>query len=238
MIDRCANHRQTQRDIHPRQRLPNPGNGIDVEAEQLDRDVALVVVHGDDGVVMPRPQLYEDGVAGDGPLDVHALGAALRDDGGANVDILAAEQPPFPGMRVQRGDGNARFFDAEIQHRPVGDVDGAAETFRGQEFRHVLQRNMGGDMGDPHIAVRQQHIAGCGVRQIGQHVGMPGVFIPGEIQRFLVQRRGDDAVDAALLRQCDSPLHRHVGEAAAFGIDLTEADRAAFLGGGEHSQCR
>ena len=36
---------------------------VDVEAEQLDRDVAPIVEHGDDGVELLRAQLDEHGVA-------------------------------------------------------------------------------------------------------------------------------------------------------------------------------
>lgn len=47
-----ANNRQPERDIDARKLLPMAGGGIDLEAERLDGNVSLVVIHRDHSVVL------------------------------------------------------------------------------------------------------------------------------------------------------------------------------------------
>lgn len=60
-----------------------------VEAEQLHGDLALVVVHGDDAVVLAP--LQEDGVAGEGAVDLYPLLPRGPDRGSYVVDLVAPE---------------------------------------------------------------------------------------------------------------------------------------------------
>ena len=81
VIDGGADDRQAERDVDAREVLPFAGGGIDLEAQQLDRDVSLVVVHGDDGVILAGAQLDEDGIAGDRPDHIEPVGNGLCDRG-------------------------------------------------------------------------------------------------------------------------------------------------------------
>src|ERR1700751_503274 len=63
VVDRGANNRQSERDVDAGQFLPAAGGGIDFEAEQLDRNVSLVVIYGDHGVVLTGTQFHEYGVS-------------------------------------------------------------------------------------------------------------------------------------------------------------------------------
>ena len=54
-------------------------------------------------------------------------------------------------------------------------------------------------------------------------------MIAGLVQRFLVQRRGDDAADASRQRKPHALLDRLVGEAAAIGGEHAGRDRGALL---------
>src|SRR4051794_37539352 len=97
VVHRSADDRQAEGDVDAAQRIPSAGFRIDGEAQQLDRDVPLVVVHGDHGVELAGVQLHEDGVAGNRANHVEAFGDALLDHRCADVDVLAAEQPAFTG---------------------------------------------------------------------------------------------------------------------------------------------
>ena len=129
--------------LTPESVLPAAGRGIDLEAQQLDRDVALVVVHGDHRVVLAGAQLDEDGVAGHRADHVEPVGDRFGDRRRGDVDVLPAEQAALAGMRVERRDGDPRRGDAEPQQRLVREVDDAAQALRRQALRHVLQRDMG-----------------------------------------------------------------------------------------------
>ena len=84
-----------------------PVAGIDLEAEQLDRDVTLVVIHGDHRVVLAGAQLHEDGVARHRPDHVEPARDRFRDHRRRDVDVVAAEQAALAGMRIERRDGDA-----------------------------------------------------------------------------------------------------------------------------------
>ena len=119
------------------------GGRIDVEAEQLHRDVALVVVHRDHGVELPCAQLDEHRVARHRAADVQPVGTALLDHRRGDLDVLPPEQAALAGVRIERRHRDARRGDAQIAHRRMGQVDGAAQPLRRQQLRHVGQRDMG-----------------------------------------------------------------------------------------------
>src|SRR5262245_6999469 len=87
----------------PAERGPVVGRGADdrqsdrrvdaaLEAEHLDRDVALVVVLRDADVELALVSAREEGVAGPGAADVDPLGPRRLDRGRDLLDVLAAEQ--------------------------------------------------------------------------------------------------------------------------------------------------
>lgn len=69
-----------------------------VEAQQLHRYLALVVVHGDDAVVVLP--LQEDGVAGEGALDSDPLFLGCFHRGPDVVDLVAPEVAAFAVVGV------------------------------------------------------------------------------------------------------------------------------------------
>ena len=117
VVDGGADDRQAEGDVDAGEVHPFAGGGIDLEAQQLDRDMPLIVIHGDDGVVLAGAQLDEDGVAGDRADDIEPVFDRLGDRRRGNVDILPAEQAAFAGMRIERRDRDFRPRDAEVLER-------------------------------------------------------------------------------------------------------------------------
>ena len=67
------------------------------EAHQLDRDLALVVVHRDDGLVLAVARLQEDRVGRERADDRHALARCSSATAGAMMSISSRPQvPPSP----------------------------------------------------------------------------------------------------------------------------------------------
>ena len=223
--------------LTPESVVQRAGRRIDLEAEQLDRDVPLVVVHGDHGVVLAGAQLDEDGVAGHRADHVEAVGDRFGDRRRGDVDVLPAEQPAFARMRVERRDGDRRRGMPSRQ-RLVGEVDDAAQPLRRQPLRHVLQRDMGGDVADAHVAVREHHHRPAHAGEIGQHLGMAGIVVAGLVERLLVERRGDDGADPAGLGEAHALLDGQVGEASAIGGEHARMDRLAFRPGLQAAESR
>src|SRR5262245_36925713 len=83
------------------------GNAL-VEAEQLGRDLPLVVVHHHHAVEFPVLRLEEDRVGRNGAGAVHALRAHLLHGRPDDADFLVPEQPVLAAVRIEGGDTDAR----------------------------------------------------------------------------------------------------------------------------------
>lgn len=145
--------------------------------------MTLIVIHRHDRIVLARAKLNEHRLPRDRPRDVHSVCPALGDDRRADFDVLPTEQSALAGMGVEGGDGDARLRDPKIEHRFVGGVDRTARPFRRQQFWHILQRNMRGDVADPHVAMRRQHHRAFRPRQRRQHVGVAGQTLDEWLKR-------------------------------------------------------
>ncbi len=75
------------------------------EAHELDRDLALVVVHGDDGIELSVTRLQEDGVGRERSGDVQAFGLECTHRRFDDLDLLASAGAAVPAVR---GEGRPR----------------------------------------------------------------------------------------------------------------------------------
>ena len=82
------------------------------EAQQLDRDLALVVIHGDDGLELAGLGLQEDGVGRKRPLHRQAFLVQFAHRRRDDVDFLATAGAAIAAMRVEGGHGHARLGHA------------------------------------------------------------------------------------------------------------------------------
>ena len=104
-----------------------PVGGIDLEAQQLDRDVALIVIVGDDRVILTGPKLHKDRVAGHRADHVQTVRDRPGDHRSGDVDVVPPEQPALAGMGVQRRDGDAGAVEPQpaSAHHASGRSPGA-----------------------------------------------------------------------------------------------------------------
>ena len=165
--------------------MPDAGLLVDVESEQLDRNVALIVEHGDDGVELLRAQLDEHGVSRNRPGDVVALVDVLLDDRRDDQVVFLAEDAAFAGVRVERGDRQARLFEAEALERVERDVEDAAQASRRDTRRNFANRAMRCHVADAHRAVRQHHHRVAHAGQVRQQLGVTFKMMTGQMQGLL-----------------------------------------------------
>lgn len=98
------------------------------------------------------------------------------------IDVLAAEQAALDGMRIERRDRDLRPFQTKATQRPVGEVDDVGQALRRQPLRHILKRDVRGDMADAHVAVRQHYHRTLDAGELGQDLSMAGMVIAGLVQ--------------------------------------------------------
>ena len=123
VVDGGPDDGKAERDVHAAQSLPAAGFAVDREAEQLHRNVSLVVIHGDHGVELFRTQFHEDGIAGHGPVHIVPLLAQALDRRLDDIDVLPSEQAAFAGMRIERRDGDAAARNIErLERASVSDT--------------------------------------------------------------------------------------------------------------------
>ena len=210
--------------LTPLKRLPAASLTVDGEAKQLDRDMALVVIHGDHGVELLGAQFHEDSVAGHWPVDVVPLLAETLDGRFDDIDVLAAEQAAFAGMGIEGRDGDAAARNVKRLERLVGERDDAANPFRRHALRHVFERGVGGDVAHAHGAVNQQHHAVARPSEIGEQFRVTAIVMASEVERFLADRPRADGVSDAVEREAYGGRDRVIGYAPALRRRLAGRD--------------
>ena len=91
-----------------------------VEAERLDRDLTLVVEQRQHGVELPGAGAQEHGVGRKRALHRDALCLGARHGRRKNVDFLGAESAAVAGVRIKRGERDARLGKAGCPHGAIG----------------------------------------------------------------------------------------------------------------------
>lgn len=81
MIYRGAHDRQAEADVHAH-----------IKPDHLDRDVGLIVIHGDYGVELAAVGTSEDGIGRPGAGEIEAAGSGCFDGWGEDRGLLSAEQ--------------------------------------------------------------------------------------------------------------------------------------------------
>ncbi len=229
VVHRHAEERQPDRHVDAGEAGPGAALLVVVEAERLHRHVPLVVVHRDHDVELAPAGAGEDRVGGQGTVHVEPGPPRVldgRDDPGL---LLVAEEAVLARVRIEPAHRNTGPRAAQAGHGLLGQVDDAADALAGDQVRHAAQRHVGGDVDDPQLLAHQEHREILRVGEPGQDLGVPGVLHARGGERFLVDRRGDDAVDRAGLTEPHAGLDVGVGGAAGLG-----ADRGLRQGGRIH----
>ena len=116
VVDRGADHGQAHRDVDA---------GLD--AQDLHRAVALVVVHRHHQVVVAAAGEEERVSAGSGPTGVDAVGLQLDGRGDLLGLLAVAEQTVLAGVRVDGADADPGVGDAGAPQALVAAPDGALD---------------------------------------------------------------------------------------------------------------
>ena len=95
----------------------------EVEAHQLHRDLALVVIHRLDDVVVAALGAQEDGVGGKRAITGDAFRARSGNGRGDLGVVLVAEVAAVAGVGVEGGNRDARCVETDLLHALVGQAD-------------------------------------------------------------------------------------------------------------------
>jgi DeoR/GlpR family transcriptional regulator of sugar metabolism len=184
VVHRGPDHRQPDGDVNAR-----------LEPHYLHRAVTLVVVHRDHEIEVTPPGAEEHRVRRQRPGGVDALGLGTLDARRHLLLLLAApEQAVLARMRVNAADGDARTCDTGADERLMSPLDRPVNESWLDLLDHVEQADVGRDMDDPYPGAGEHHRYFWGAGQIGEHLGVARVLVPGHVQGFLVQRGGADGV--------------------------------------------
>ncbi len=182
-VRRCCSRAVVGRRAHDRQ----PGRVVDatLEGQRLERNQTLIVVHGHHGVVEPVGTDPEEAVGRERSEDQIAPTAGFFERGNDRLVLLAAQHAPVAGMRVQAEHRDLGPIDPEILNQAVvNDLDRLQNSLAGHPFRHVPDRDVAGHQSDAQVVRHHHHRVAPGTRQAGDELGMPGIFITGQRDRF------------------------------------------------------
>jgi hypothetical protein len=151
----------------------------------------MVVRHGHHGVELALTGAHEDRVRRERSAGVDALGARALDGRRDLLDLLATEQAPLAGVRVQAGHRDARRRHAHAAQRAIADLQGLQHVGAVDAFDGVAQRHVHGDQHHAQLGVGQHHAHRHTAGQLLQHLGVARIGAACGVQGFLVDRRGD-----------------------------------------------
>ena len=209
-----------------------PAGHVDgvIGVEQLDRDVALVVVHGDHEVVATRAGGPEDGVARQRPGHVGARGPQALDRRPEHTLLLLAEQAALAGMGIEAGHRQARRADPQPAEQLGGDAHHGLQALGRDPARDLLEGDVGRHVRHPQLRTHEQHRHLRAVAEVGQQLGVPGVLVSRPPHRLLVERRRGQGVDPARERRPGGGADRGHRQLAALGAHLAVRRRFDRLG--------
>ena len=191
MRDRAEQHRRADRDA---ERV--------APAFQLDRDVALVVVHGDVGVEFA---FLQQKIGAPRPGGGDAFGVRPGNRRRRDLGVFIAEKSAFAGMRVDAADRDPRLLDTEPAQGSIGRAQRAQHLLRRQAVEGLAQADMERRVDDSQARANQhkKHVVGVGPGRLGEQLRIAGERDAGLGNRGLVVRPGDDGVRFAGLGQPD-----------------------------------
>lgn len=163
--------------------------GVDggVEGEGFDRDVALVVVHADEGVGGFAFPGKEGGVGRERAFDGEALRAAGLNRGDNEAFFFAvAEEAVLAGVGIEAADDNFGFAAAELLERGRGELDDVEDAvFRKQSGDFVIA-DVDSDEGAGDFFGVLHHARAGGAGAGGEDFGVAGEIDAGGVHRFFV----------------------------------------------------
>ena len=201
--------------VHGRADDRQPERDVDrvVEAGELRRDMALVVVHGNHGVEVARGGAQEDGVRRDRARDVPALGAQLLDGRLDQLGLLGAEQAVLAGVRIQARDGDVRLVPDDVARGLARQPRGGHDALGGDQLDGAPERDVRRDVhhAQPVRGQHHRHVLVGHACEARQQLGMADADPARFAERLLVERRGDDRADLVVERQLRRALEVLVG---------------------------
>ncbi len=179
VVGRGAHERQPERDVDAL-----------IEAERLQRDQRLVVIHGDDGVIAAPRRGVKQRVGRVRPRHRQTFGTQVGDGRRDRLDLLAAHGAFLAGVRVEPSDGDARGGNAEVAlQRRVGDARRLEDQRARDRLRHVGERAVHGERHDAQLVRGEHHhrpvvlAGGMPLGERGQELGVAGEGEVGAARR-------------------------------------------------------
>ena len=197
-----------------------------MKAQQLQRDMALVMVHREHGIKLTAQCADEYGIAGYRPAHVLSALAVGFDRGGNHLGVLAAEQPAFAGVRIERGHAHPRTLDPESAERRKGQFQNPRDARGRYERRDLRKRDVRRDMRDAELVVGEKHAGVTAAGEVGKHVGVARIGMTGQVNCLLGNRTGHNRIDPSTHGVVDGPVDRGKGQSSRIGGDSADFDRS------------
>jgi len=165
------------------------------------------VIGRDHRVELPPHRPHEDRVRRERPRNSAGAGG-----GSEYLLVFAAKPAPIAAVRIEGAESDSRLGDSEqIPQRGKGDRCRPHDHFGIELLWNFPEREMRRRQDDAQ-PIRGKHHCDRRPRQRAQHLGVPGVVVPSRMERRLVDRGGDDPIDAAGHRELDRPLDRETAQ--------------------------
>ncbi len=177
-----------------------------VESQQLDGDLALVVVHADGAVVLLVAHADVEGIGGERAVGLNTEGTRLLDGRRNDLDFFAPDLAAVAGVGIDRRDCDSRRLKAGLFEGAVCERNRLDDALDAQQIGHRAQRHVGRDPRIPHAVddvelARTASAAEALFRPLQLILGIE----PCPVHRLLIKGHETHAIDPALIGQIQRP---------------------------------
>ncbi len=178
MIDRRPDNRQTDGHIDP-----------SIETREFNRDMSLIVIHGDDKIELPSGRPVKEGIGRNGAYGIDPLGPGRCHRRSDLFLLFPAKDPLLPGMGIEAGHSDPWLLKTPHASYSMRQADDLQHAVFLDPLTRVAEGNMGRDMKNAKSPRDQHQGIIPASRPFGEDLGMTGKWIPGKVHRLLVEGR-------------------------------------------------
>ncbi len=191
-----------------------------VKGQHFHGGQPLIVVHGDNRVVLAGQMLVKNGIGGDGTGDIPPAAAATGQRGGNHALFFVAERAAVTGMGIESANADASAREAHPRQRAGEHLNGLNDDLLREGGGHVAQGQMPGGENHADFLAKKHHGIAPGSGKARKQFRVADFANAGALEGGFVDGRGNDGIQLAVLRGGGSAQYVGIGGAGGGGADL------------------
>jgi len=183
MIHRSPDNRQAHGDIDP-----------SIETCELDRDMSLIVIHGDDKIELSSGRSIKEGIGRNGAYGIDPLGPGYCHRRRDLFPLFLAKESLLPGMGIEAGHSDPRLLKTPHPSYSMRQADDLQHALFLDPLTRVAEGNVGRDVKNTKSPRDQHQGIIPSFCPPSKDFCMTGKWVAGKVHRLLVEGRRDHRI--------------------------------------------